>query len=210
VTTLEETAEAVAETYRLLGEHNLSFGGSGNVSCRTATGMLITRSGVTVDRCESPDIVATDHTGRSLGNGKPSSECFMHADIYAAYPQARAVIHAHSDACTALACLGEGLPAFHYMVVGFGGADVRCAPYTTFGTPELGRLAVAALRDRSACLLANHGMICYGSSLREAFMRAQRLEALARQYLLARSAGSPRILTDEEIAAAMKRYETYG
>ncbi|WP_137388423.1 class II aldolase/adducin family protein [Rhodoligotrophos defluvii] len=206
----DETAEAVAETYRLLGTHGFCFGGSGNVSCRTATGMLITRSGVTVDKVEASDIVATDREGRPLGNGKPSSECFMHAEIYAAYPQARAVIHSHSDACTALACLGEGLPAFHYMVVGFGGSDVRCAPYTTFGTPELGRLAVEALRDRSACLLANHGMICHGSSLRDAFLRAQRLETLSRQYLLARSAGVPRILTAEEIAAAIKRYETYG
>src|SRR5690606_18286081 len=109
------------------------------------------------------------------------------------------IIHAHSDACTALACLDEDLPAFHYMVVRFGGADIRCAPYTTFGTPELGRLVVEALRGRTACLLANHGMICHGISLADAFEKAVLLETLVRQYLLARAVGSPRLLTAEEV-----------
>ena len=85
----------------------------------------------------------------------------MHAAIYLAYPSAQCIVHTHSDACTALACLNEALPPFHYMVANFGGDDVRCAPYVTFGTPELARLAVAALAGRTACLLANHGMIVH-------------------------------------------------
>ncbi|MGF7159800.1 L-fuculose-phosphate aldolase [Rhodoligotrophos appendicifer] len=207
---MPESARAVAETYRALGVAGLSFAASGNVSCRLADGMLITRSGVAVDEVTETDICHVDASGASRNNLKPSSEAFMHGDIYAAYPEARAIVHAHSDACTALACLGRSLPAFHYMVLGFGGEDVRCAPYTTFGTPELGRLAVEALRDRTACLLANHGMICHGTDLRDALVRAQKLEALARQYLLACSAGEPRILKTEEIEAARRRYETYG
>jgi L-fuculose-phosphate aldolase len=205
-----ETAEAVAATYRRLGELGLTFAGAGNVSCRTPEGMFITRSGCTAHAVTAADVVATDRMGRPLRPGKPSSEAFMHADIYAAYPATGAIVHAHSDCCTALACLGEGLPPFHYMVLGFGGADVRCAPYVTFGTPELGRLAVEALRDRTACLLANHGMICLGRSLAEALDTAVSLETLARQYLLARSAGTPRLLTDDEIAASIERYRTYG
>ena len=58
----------------------------------------------------------------------------MHAAVYRECPEAAFVVHTHADACTALACLGSGLPAFHYMVVQFGGTDVRCAPYVTFGT----------------------------------------------------------------------------
>lgn len=206
----EETRSAVAAAYRVLGETGLSFAGAGNVSCRTTSGMLITRSGCTVASVTADDIVATDQSGRAIGQGKPSSEAFMHADIYQAYPEAQAIVHAHSDCCTALACLGEGLPAFHYMVLGFGGEDVRCAPYATFGTPELGRLAVEALRDRTACLLANHGMICFGHSLSDALDAAMRLETLARQYLMARSAGTPRILSKVEISASIERYKTYG
>ena len=99
--------------------------------------------------------------GDVKGSSAPSSEWAMHAAIYLAYPAAQCVVHTHADACTALACLNEALPPFHYMVANFGGDDVRCAPYVTFGTPELARLAVAALAGRTACLLANHGMIVH-------------------------------------------------
>ena len=102
--------------------------------------------------------------GDVKGNAAPSSEWAMHAAIYLAYPAAQCVVHTHADACTALACLNEALPPFHYMVANFGGDDVRCAPYVTFGTPELARLAVAALTGRTACLLANHGMIVHATT----------------------------------------------
>ncbi len=208
----DAAARAVAEAYRALGAAGLSFGSSGNVSQRERDGMVITRSGVTVDAVGAADTVALSLDGnvRKNSSAKPSSEWFMHAAIYRAYPAAAAVVHAHSDACTALACLGEAIPAFHYMVVGFGGAEIRCAPYVTFGTPELASHAVKALRGRTACLLANHGMICHAASLDKAMAAAVRLEALARQYLLARGAGTPRILDAEEVEAARRRYETYG
>ena len=205
-----DTADAVAATYRAVGAAGLSFGTSGNVSCRSGNGMLITRSGVSVDKVTAKDIVAVDLDGVVSCGSKPSSEWFMHADIYAAYHGAEAVIHAHADACTALACLGRPIPPFHYMVAGFGGDDIRCTAYVTFGTPDLGRLAVEALRDRTACLLGNHGMICHGTTLEAVLSTAVRLEALARQYLLARSAGEPRLLDAEAMRATRERYKTYG
>ncbi len=106
----------------------------------------------------------------------PSSEWAMHAAIYLAYPSAQCIVHTHADACTALACLNEALPPFHYMVANFGGDDVRCAPYVTFGTPELARLAVAALAGRTACLLANHGMIVHAPTAERALSAAIVLE----------------------------------
>ena len=66
------------------------------------------------------------------------------------------------------------------------------------------------LRDRTACLLGNHGMICHGPSLEGALSTAVRLEALARQYLLACSAGEPRLLDAEAVRTARERYRTYG
>ena len=112
--------------------------------------------------------------GDVKGDATPSSEWAMHAAIYLAYPAAQCVVHTHADACTALACLNEALPAFHYMVANFGGDDVRCAPYVTFGTPELARLAVAALTGRTACLLANHGMIVHASTADQALTDGDR------------------------------------
>jgi len=102
------------------------------------------------------------------------------------------------------------LPAFHYNVAEFGGEDVRCAPYATFGTPELAKLAAAAIVGRSGCLLANHGMIVHGRSIAHAMPQAIRLEALCRQYLLTLAAGGPRLLTPDEMQAAILRYSTYG
>jgi L-fuculose-phosphate aldolase len=202
--------DSAAFVYRELGRLGLNFGSAGNVSRRAGGGMIITPSGATTDGITDAALVEMTLDGIVGGNGTPSSEWAMHAAIYAAFPAAGAVIHTHSDACTALACLQEPLPAFHYMVAGFGGEDVRCTPYTTFGTPELAVLAVEALQDRTACLLGNHGMIVHGRDLPAALSAAVRLEALARQYLLARSAGTPQLLTSEEMAAARVRYRSYG
>ena len=202
----------VAEVYRELGRLGLNTGSTGNVSARTRHGMLITATGATVETVTPDSLIAMTLDGtvrKPSGNAGPSSEWAMHAAIYQADPAALAIVHTHADACTALACLNEGLPAFHYMIASFGGADVRCARYVTFGTPELARAAADAIAGRSGCLLANHGMIVHAASPRKALQAALRLETLCRQYLLARAAGTPRLLTPAEMAAAMRRFETY-
>ena len=198
------------DLYTRLGQLGLIVGSSGNVSERNRHGMIITPSG------GSPEGVATDAMARMTLDGvvsndaAPSSEWEMHAAIYQAFPQARCIVHTHADACTALACLGQRLPPFHYMVVRFGGPDVRCAPYVTFGTRALAEQAVVALQERSACLLANHGMILHARDTETALSDAVLLESLCKQYLLARSAGTPRLLTETEIAAARERFRSYG
>ncbi|HEX7947244.1 MAG TPA: class II aldolase/adducin family protein [Phenylobacterium sp.] len=205
----EELKREVARVYRELAVRGLNIGSSGNVSARSGDRILITCSGATGDIDEG-DIVEIDLEGAYEGGLKPSSEWEMHTALYRTAPHAQAVVHTHSDACTALASLGEPLPAFHYMVLAFGGDAVRCAPYHTFGSPELAAAAAEAIAGSTACLLANHGMICHGRSLRAALDTAQRLEVLSRQYLLARSAGEPRILGPAEIADARARFATYG
>ncbi len=204
--------DEVAGVYRDLVRLGLNTGSTGNVSARTKQGMLITPTGATEATVTPASLIAMDLDGtlrKPAGNAAPSSEWAMHAAIYAADPAAQAIVHTHADCCTALACLNEGLPAFHYMIASFGGPDVRCAPYVTFGTPELAARAVEAIAGRSACLLANHGMIVHAASPRGALNAALRLETLCRQYLLARGAGTPRLLTPQEMAAAMRRFESY-
>lgn len=200
----------VSWLYRSLSEQGLIVGSSGNVSGRSPDGgMVITPSGG--DPATAFSLVDCSMEGAvSRGGGTPSSEWALHAAVYRECPEARFIIHTHADACTALACLNQGLPAFHYMVVQFGGADVRCARYVTFGTVELAAEAAEAIRGRSACLLANHGMIVCAGSAKVALGRAVLLETLCRQYLLACSAGVPRLLSEEEMAAAKDRFRTYG
>lgn len=196
--------------YRELARLGLNQASTGNVSVLDGEAMIITPSGCDAETVSAEGLVAMALDGGGPLPAKPSSEWHMHAAIYLADPGARAIVHTHSDACTALACLGEDLPAFHYMIAGFGGDDVRCAPYATFGTASLAPLAVAAIAGRSACLLANHGMIVHAATLRVALRQTILLETLARQYLLARSAGTPRILTTAEMAGAHGRFRTYG
>jgi len=199
-------AAAVASAYIALGVKGLNFGAAGNVSCRSEQGMLITPTGARADSLTPDKIVRCALDGRVDGAGRPSSEWEMHAEIYRAYPAAQAVVHTHSDACVALSALRRTLPPFHYMIAAFGGSDVRCAGYDTFGTAGLAHAAVAALDGRKACLLANHGMICHGASLEAAVGLAERLEVLSRQYLLALNVGTPVLLTDDEMAEVHARY----
>jgi L-fuculose-phosphate aldolase len=204
-----EARRQIVTVYREVGRRGLNAGSSGNVSHRTRRGMIITPSGCSAETLEPDGLVGMTLAGDMKGTVTPSSEWAMHAAVYLAYPAAQCVVHTHADACTALACLNEALPPFHYMVANFGGDDVRCAPYVTFGTPELARLAVAALAGRTACLLANHGMIVHAQTADRALTAAVVLETLCRQYLLARAAGAVRLLTGDEMRAAHERFRTY-
>ena len=157
---------------------------SGNLSCRTPGGFLITPSGLPYAEMVPGDLVEVALDGAVLnGNRRPSSEWRLHAAIYAARPEAAAVVHTHSPMATALSCAREGIPPFHYMIALAGGHDVRCAPYATFGTEALAANCVAALEGRRAALLANHGVVAFGTTLAAARVLAEEVENLARQYL---------------------------
>jgi L-fuculose-phosphate aldolase len=201
---------ALVTLYRALAARGMLIGSSGNVSARDGCDMLITPTGCDAATLTPDDIVAMTLEGHWQGPLKPSSEWELHAAIYAQNAAAQVIVHTHSDHATALSCLNLPLPAFHYNVAEFGGADVRCAPYATFGTPELAHLAAQAIAGRTACLLANHGMICHGPTPQAAEAAAIRLEALCRQYLLATAAGRPRLLTRHEMDDAIARYQRYG
>lgn len=202
--------EAIVAAARLLAEHGLNQGASGNLSVRWGDGFLVTPSGIAADRLESAQLVRMDLAGGWSGPWKPSSEWRFHRDIYAARPEAAAVVHCHSPAATALAVLGRPLPAFHYMVAIAGGADVRCAPYATFGTQALSDAALAALAGRRACLLAHHGMIALGSSLAQAVDVAVEVEFLCELYLRLLPLGEPPVLPAEEMAVVLEKFKSYG
>jgi L-fuculose-phosphate aldolase len=191
---------------RLLAD-GLAVGSAGNLSVRDADQVLITPSGVPYPDLTPADICAVDRTGALLsGTGEPSSETPMHLAVYAA-TTARAVVHTHSPEVVALSAVCDELPAIHYAITSLGG-PVRVARYTRFGSEDLASAAAAALADRSAAILGNHGAICFGASLAEAYDRALLLEWLARVHRLACSRGKPRILTEaelDEVTAEMRR-----
>ncbi|TFL17187.1 class II aldolase/adducin family protein [Jannaschia formosa] len=207
---MSEAGAAILATCRAMNASGLNQGTSGNVSVREEGGMLITPSGVPYDRTTPEMMVPVAADGTATGPLKPSSEWRMHLDIYRARAEAQAVVHVHSPYATALSCHRRGIPAFHYMVAVAGGNDVRCADYATFGTQDLSDAMLAALADRSACLLANHGQIAFGPSLEKALWLAGEVETLARQYLLARGIGEPVLLDDAEMARVQDLFASYG
>jgi L-fuculose-phosphate aldolase len=193
-----------------LDAQGLNRGTSGNLSARYGEDMLITPSGMGAEGLTEDDIVFVSMDGTARGRWQPSSEWLFHRDIYAQRADAGAVVHTHSVAATALACLRKAIPPFHYMIALTGGDNIRCAKYATFGTQELSDHALHALRGRKACLLANHGMIAAGKNLDEAFKITVEVETLSEMYLRALQAGQPVLLTADEFRAAQERFASYG
>ena len=206
-----ELRSAIVSVCRRLAKHELNQGTAGNLSARLGDDVLITPSGVDYQDMQSEDLVELDRAGRIVaGYLQPSSEWRFHADILASRRDINAVLHVHAPYSTALACGRLPIPAFHYMVAVAGGVDIRCAPYATFGSQALSDFAIEALRDRRACLLANHGMICLGSSVEKALSLAIEVEALAKQYVFARLCGQPVLLSDEQMQEVIQKFEHYG
>ena len=193
-----------------MNETGINQGTSGNLSIRHRDGMLVTPSAIAYDKMVPEDIVFMGLDGRYEHKRVPSTEWRFHRDIYAARPDVHAVVHAHPTYCTALAICGREIPAVHYMIAAAGGPTVRVARYATYGTQELSTAAIEALEGRTACLLANHGMIATGTSMAKAMWLAVELETLARQYYLALQIGNPRVLPDDEIARVGEKFKGYG
>jgi L-fuculose-phosphate aldolase len=209
--TASDLRNDLADAARAMSRRGLSQGTSGNLSARVPEGMLITPSAVPYDEMGADSLVLLDLDGRVLGRPghRPSTEWRLHAAILAARPEAGAVVHTHSMACTTLACLRREIPAFHYMVAVAGGDSIRCADYATFGTAALADRAVAALDGRLACLLANHGMVALGPTPRAALALAVEVETLAEQYWRALQVGQPALLTADEMADALAAFRDY-
>lgn len=205
-----DLAEQLLQTAQQLQLAGLNKGTSGNVSVRNSAGLLITPSGVPVDALSAQAMVQMGLDGSAEAHKKPSSEWRFHRDILQHRPEINAVVHTHSMFATTLACLQREIPAFHYMIAVAGGNNIRCAPYALFGSQALSNVALIALQDRKACLLANHGMIALGRDLAEALSIAVEVENLSEQYWRALQLGTPYILNDAEMQAVFAQFKGYG
>ncbi|HAK52387.1 MAG TPA: class II aldolase [Gammaproteobacteria bacterium] len=199
--------EELVTHYQKVDALGLNEMSSGNLSVRFGDKMLISPNGATGDSITVDNVIACSFDGDYEGDRLPSSEWRMHAAIYEKYEDAGAVVHTHSDYCVAVASHEISLPGFHYLVGVFGGGDVPCVPYSTFGREQLANDASEALAERTACLLGNHGMIARAPNLKRAVNQAQRLEIMCRQYVLARQLGEPNRLTDADWEDFFKKAE---
>lgn len=202
--------EELISTARAMAAAGLNKGTAGNLSVRDRDGFWITPTGMEAEAMAPEDIPFMKLDGTWEGRRAPSSEWRFHRDLYAARPDAGAVLHAHSPYAVSLACLRYDIPPFHYMIARFGGSTVRCSAYATFGTQELSDAALKALEGRNACLLANHGMLLFGKDLKQALALGIELEELCGQYWRACQLGQPVLLSEEEMAVVIEKFKTYG
>ncbi len=201
--------QSLVEVCLTANARGINQGTSGNASVRWGEGMLVTPSAVPYAELTLDDIVYVDADGTPTGRRIPSTEWHFHHDILATRDDVDAVLHLHSPAATALSTLRRSIPAFHYMIAIAGGHSIRCGPYATFGTPALSAIAVEALRDRTACLLSNHGQITIAATPAKALTLAAEVEALADQYLRALAVGPPVLLTSDEMAEVLVKFGDY-
>jgi len=206
----DETSQKLVNTAQSLIDLALSKGTAGNISARQNNRILITPSGIVPEKMQPADIVTINVEGKILeGSLKPSSEWPMHTAIYRQREDVKAIVHCHSSFATSIACTGQRIPAFHYMVAVAGGIDIPCTHYELFGSNELAKSAAQALTDRNACLLANHGQLAIGQSLKHALDLAVEVEELAKQYWATLQLGGPKLLSEQEMAEVLKKFRTY-
>ena len=204
---------AIIEKARWMNSSGLNQGTSGNISVRHGDQMLITPSGIAYDTL-TPDMIASmpidGEYGAWDGPKKPSVEWRFPLDIRKARPNVKAPVHTHSMYATILAIARKPIPPCHYMIAAFGGSDVRGCDYATYGTKELSNHVLAAMEGRSACLMANHGMLATGSSLDKAMWAAVELETISKQYYHSLLIGGPVLLSEEEIDRVVREFHGYG
>ena len=193
---------------------NLSTLRSGNISIRAnekgVEGFYITPSGMKYSSLKIKDIVFVSLKGTfDKKKNKPSSEWKFHQDIYVNKKEANAIVHAHSTCATAVSSHQKNIPAFHYMVAVAGGEDLKCTKYATFGTKQLSKNIIKALKNRSACLIANHGQVAFGDNLAKAFELAQEIENICHQYINALRIGIPKILSKKEMKIVLGKFKNY-
>ena len=204
--------EQIVFAARRMNSSGINQETSGNISARITGGMLITPSSVPYDHLQPSDIVSLELNPNktfSLNERRfrPSSEWRLHAEILAERPEIGAILHCHSIYATALACHGRGIPSFHYMVALAGGEDIRCAEYATFGTSQLSFKAIDALKDRLACLLANHGQVALGENIERALSLAIEVETLARMYVNSCLLGEPKHWSEYEMRKIIQKFK---
>ena len=215
---LKEREEVIEYSIKL-NTTNLSPLRSGNISVRGIEdgieGFFITPSGKKYESLKPEDIVFLSLTEEKdflswFNSGKnPSSEWRFHQDIYVNKKEAKAIVHAHSTCATAVSTHQKSIPAFHYMVAVAGGEDIKCTKYATFGTRQLSKNILSALKNRSACLIGNHGQIAFAENLEKAFELAQEVENICHQYINALRIGIPKILSKKEMKIVLGKMKNY-
>ncbi len=190
-------AEVKAEVLRAakaIHAAGLVVGTAGNVSSRMPDAALVcmTPSSLAYDVMTVNDLVVVTLDGEKVGGGgDPTTEKALHLECYKSYPEVGGVIHSHAPHASMFALVHESIPALIEEVVVYLGGDIPICDYTMTGTDELGIEVASKLGNRSAALVANHGIVCVGKSVDDALHASLVTERTAQIVWGARQLGTP-------------------
>lgn len=199
-----EAREVVVLFGRRLLAERLVFFTAGNISMRIRDDpdlVAVTPASTPYDTMRPEDVVIVRIDGRVVdGNRRPTSELPLHTLAYARRPDVGGVVHTHSAAAMAVAALGIGIPPILHGLVSACGGGIVTAPYARGGTSEVAEFTTSALRDRSACLLRNHGVLAIGPTVDHAYNAASVVEGAADAYLRALAVRPVPQISPDEVA----------
>lgn len=198
-TTRKKLTKEIIEYGKLCGVKNFTPGYSGNISARYKEGLLITASGSSNGYLKPEHIVYTDFNGNSIEKGKkPSSEKYLHIEIYKQRPDIDYVIHVHAPYLSSFASSGKDLmaPIMAENVFYFGG--IPLAEYALPSTGELVDNTVKFFDKYDAVLMANHGFIVGAKTIEDAYLKLELAESYAQVVLNTEILGGAKYLTQEE------------
>lgn len=192
----------VASVMRRLYDRGLTTASGGNVSLRAGNRFIITPSGTDKGLIRPGQVAVITMEGENLTPGlNPSMETLMHLEIYRARPDIRAVVHAHPVFTSSFAATGRTI---NCSLIGEARAVLQTpvvTGYELMGTPELARQAAGAAGEGNSIILKNHGAICLGNTILQAFDRMEVLETAARMTVITGFLGDVQALSREDIAA---------
>ncbi len=189
--------KAIVQYSKTMYNEHLVSATSGNISMRLpdrADAFAITPSSESYLSMTEDRIVIMTIDGEILQcpkDAKPSSEWRLHAELYRAKPEVKAIVHTHSPYATSFAVIQEGIPLILIEMQPWLGGDVPLAEYAPTGSLQLGLNAARDIGERGGCLLANHGVVAVGDTLDLAYVRATYIEDAAKIYHMARCVGKP-------------------
>ncbi|MEA4854626.1 MAG: class II aldolase/adducin family protein [Christensenella sp.] len=208
----EKDKEAIIQAALDMKDNRLITLSGGNVSVRKENGdIIVTPSGMNYVGMVPDDLIVYNKEGELIeGERKPSVDTIALQYIYEHMPEVNAIIHTHQPYATAVGLIADKLPAVVTTLSNVALGEVNVAPYSTPGSLEMGVLTVEYANGKRAVILKHHGVVTVGGNLKEALYAAVYTEDVAQSYLLAKAAGEPAVMSEEENRLAVEMFSRYG
>ena len=185
---------------------------SGNISIKhkrnNLEGFLISPSGKKNIELKTTDIVFVSMSGEAEKNKKPSSEWRFHLDLYK-FKKCNSIVHAHSKYSVICSCLFEEIPSFHYMIALTESKSIKVSKYELFGSNNLSKNILKAIKNSKSCLISNHGQVAVGDNIHKAYELAEEVELLCEYYYHCKLYKEPKKISSIEMDLALKKMLNY-